>query len=465
MTDVQSKLLALTDEIIEICKKEKLNYIVSNLTAAYISDHKKFDADQCFFTMMMPLKDIIKLEKYVNKNLSRTRVIEYWKNNPDLHMLKFRYVDKTTLFFDGSSSERHKYNGICVNIMPTREFEPADDVRGIERFIQMQNYKQESYVLLAILLKILTRVTHYRKFKSLIMHFIKLENINYIHYGWLKRHKMTKQEMIDYVISENLKAKKPYTSARFLSEEELKKNENLKENCLAFMDNRSNVIKLPIDLYKNVKEVEFEGRKYNVYADEEKYYESMYGNGWYEKSRGEILGSDRSTVIYDTELPFEEYMDYIKNDEVSLFDIADSKYSYNTWMGKVHNPAVNKTWHTFMRARRSVDRIDIWYRLRNKREKIKSAYEAGDVSKLKKILKGYLNATEKYREEKIGFYIDDELFKCAELVWESENREGKTDKDGNELTYAQYIYSLVPDIYKTETPDEYFSKRGVIIDN
>ncbi|MCH5303943.1 MAG: LicD family protein [Ruminococcus sp.] len=466
MTNVQSKLLSLVDEIVEICKKEKLNYIVSDVTAAYITDHKSFNEDQCLFNIMMPLPDIIKLEKYVNKNLSETRIIEYWKNNPDLYMLKFRYVDKTTLFFDGGVAEKRKYNGIFVNILPTREFEPANDVRGIERYIQIQNYGQKSLVPALIICKLLSRITHINIFKSLVMRRVKLDNANYIHYGLLKSGKMTKEKMIDYVITENLKANKPFRSARFLPEELVNENEEIKENCLAFMNDKSNVIKLPIDLYTNVKEVEFEGRKYNVYAEQEKYLETMYGADWYAISREDIPGSTRSTVICDTEIPYEEYMEYIKDDEVTLTDIRERKLEYNIWMGKVHNPAVNKTWRTFYRARRSVDRIDIWYKLRNKRDKLAEAYEAKDIAKLKKILKPYINATERYRVDKIGFYIDDELFKYATLVWESENRPGKTDSEGNMLTYAQYIYSLVPDIYKTETPDEYFAKRGTqIIDN
>lgn len=458
MTELQERLLNLTDEIKDICEKENLKYIVAGSTAAFLLNHKKYMAEECFFNMMMPLEDIVKFEEYVNKNLSETRAIESWRNNPDLQMLKFRYVDKTTLFFDGGSAERHICHGVHVNIFPTRKFEPSNEVRGIERYVQLVNYNQGDFARKIVFYKLITRVTHLNRFKSHIMRKVKLDNANYIHSGYMKRKKMTKQEMVDLVISENLKATKPYTSDRFIPEE--KKQDDVKENCLAFMNDISRVVKFPLDLYDNVQQLEFEGRKFNFYKNPETYFSTMYKGDWTAKLTEEQNGADRSTVIYDVDTPYEEYLDYIKDEKVTLADIADNKLKYNYWMGQVHNPAVNKTWHTFMKVRRSVERIDIWYRLRNKREELKKAYDSRDLPKLKKLLKGYLNATEKYRAEKIGFYIDKELFKYAKLIWTEENYPNKTDEEGNLLSYPEYIYSLVPDLYKTETPEDYFNKRG-----
>ncbi len=460
MTDVQAKLLNLVDEIAQICEKENLHYVVAGTTAGYVINHKHFDAEQCYFNVMMPLQDIIKFEEYVNKNLSDKRFIESWKNNPDLYMLKFRYADKTTLLFDGGSAEKHISHGIHVNLFPTREFEPSNDIRGCERFLQLENYGQRGYAFWVALFKLATRITHIKIFRRFIYSRIKLENANYIHKGIFKRRKMSKEEFVNYIIDGNLKAEKPFTSPRFIPEEKRVEGQKIVENCLAYMTDRSRVVKLPIDLYTNVTKYEFEGRQLNVYTDYEKYFESLYQSDWKQKISEELNGTDRSTVIYDSDLPYEEYLEYIKDDEVSLKDIAVSKMNYNNWMGKVHNPPVNKAMHTFMRVRRSVDRIDNWYRLRNKRDALKEAYDAKDIAKLKKLMKGYLSASDRYTPEKIGFYIDKDLFKYASLIWEDEERPMKTDSDGNPITYAQYVYSLVPDLYKAETPDIYFEKRG-----
>ncbi|MBR2280981.1 MAG: hypothetical protein IJ903_08710, partial [Ruminococcus sp.] len=78
----------------------------------------------------------------------------------------------------------------------------------------------------------------------------------------------------------------------------------------------------------------------------------------------------------------------------------------------------------------------------------------------KKLMSKYLSTTQKYVDEKIGFYIDDELFKYARYIWDSEDKPTRVDENGNTITYAEYVYSLVPDLYKTETPEEYLAKRG-----
>lgn len=460
MTDIQSKLLVLMDEIKEICEKEKLSYIVSGLSYAYIINHKSFEDEQGIFDIMMPLKDALKLEKYVNNDKNEDRIVESWNNNPDLQMLYFRYVDNTTLFIEGNSAERRKYQGIHINIYPTREFEPSNDVRGIERYIQLLNYKQEKFAGKIIAYKFLTRVTHMERFKAHIMRKIKLDNANYIHHGYLNRKKMNKQEMINFVFDANLKATKPFKTKRYLPKDIAQNEGSEGENCLAYMDERSHVYKLPISLYTDVSETEFEGKKFRVYNKKEDYFSTLYGTDWKNKVEEEIPGTSMSSVIADAEIPYEEYFEYIKDDKTTLDDICENKLKYNYWMGQVYNPAVNKTWHTYMMVRRSVERIDIWYKLRKKREALKKAYDEKDIAKLKKILSGYIKTTEKYRAEKIGFYIDDELFKFARLIWDNGDYPEYSDGEGNKLSYPDYIYSLVPELYKSETPDQYFAKRG-----
>ena len=459
MTDLQSRQLLLMDEIKEICEKENLSYVVAGLNAAYIMSHKKYDNEQCYFRIMMPIDDAVKLGDYIEKN-RKDRVVESWYNNPDLQMLKFRYVDKNSLFFDGGSPEKVKCYGINITILPTRKFEPDNEARGIELYVQLVNYGQEKSVKKIILFKFVTRVTHMNRFKGYVMRRIKLDNANYIHHGYFKRNKMTKAEMTKYVMDANINATKPFKSARYIPEDVRAKNPDIKEDCLAYMDDKGKVLKFPIDLYTNVNEVEFEGKKFKVYAEIEKYFDTVYGNDWKNKVKEEILGSNRSSIIYDTEIPYEEYLEYTKDDEKSFADIADGKREYNYWMDKVHNPAVNKAWHTFMRVRRSVERIDIWYQMRNKRDKLKEVYEKKDLPKLKKLMSKYLSTTQKYVDEKIGFYIDDELFKYARYIWDNEDKPTRVDENGNTITYAEYVYSLVPDLYKTETPEEYLAKRG-----
>lgn len=455
MTDIQSKVLNLVDEIKEICKKENLRYIVHGKNAAYISSHKKFGDEQAFFSIMMPFEDIFKLKTYVEKNLSDKREIESWENNPHLQMMKFRYVDKNTLLINGSSNERHICNGIFISIIPTRSKKPSADVVGSEIYLILENFKDEKAAGKLIYSKMLSRLLRNDKYKKQAFEKVHIVGSDSLQLGRAKRKKMSKSDFAGFIIDGYKNASEPYKTS--------KDNFGLRtenEKCLAYMSNSALVYTLPLDLYDNVKEVEFEGRKYKVYADLELYLSCIFGYEWKAKSQEEIFGTDNASIIYDTEIPYAEFMEYTKDDETSLFDIADSKLEYDKWMKYVHDPAVESTLHTFNMARRSVDRIDIWYKLKNKRGELKKAYEAKDINKLKKLMKLYLDATERYRADEIGFYIDHELFKYARLIWDNGNYPAKVDEQGNLLSYPEYVYSLVPDIYKTETPEDYFIKRG-----
>ncbi|MBQ5399581.1 MAG: LicD family protein [Ruminococcus sp.] len=463
MTKIQKRILELFDEIVSICEKENLKYIVANESARYVLDHKKFADDQCYFKISMPLSDIDKLEKYVSKNLSDTREIESWRNNYRLQHFKFRYCDKTSLLFDGGSSEFKKSYGISITINPMREFEPSDEVRGSERFLVLDNFKQASQAKWIVFYKLISRITGIKRFKSHIMRKVKLENANYLHQGMMKAKKMTREELAKYIVDENVNATKPYTSNRFIPEEKRLADPTLRENCFAYMDGKANVIKFPLDLFTRVKTTEFEGRQMKVYEDEELYFSQLYGNNWQTKQSFEIGGSDRAVVIWDVDTPYQEFLDCVSGDGYSILDLVDYKMDYNRWMGRVYNPTVNPAVKTFNQARRSVDRIDIWYKLRNKYDALRKAYENDDIKKLKSLMKPYLSASDRYYDDKIGFYIDEELFKYATKIWENEGRPSSFDSEGNEITYAMKVLRLVPEIYLKESPEQYLRSTGVPI--
>ncbi|MCH5298163.1 MAG: LicD family protein [Ruminococcus sp.] len=466
MTGVQSKLLELMDEIKSICVEKKLSYVLCYETAAYFADHEVYEDEQYNLKIMMPYGDIIKLEKYVEKNLSDKRIVESWKNNEKLHMLKFRYVDRESLLFDGRSAEHHIAPGVCVTIYPARQFEMSETARACERYLQLCNKGQRNKVLRLVFFKYASRLSRIRFFKRLATRQLRIDNTNYIHRGWFKHFKMTDKEIAKFIMDEQSKATKPYLSSRYIPEEVLLKDPEYREECYAFADDRANVIKLPMDLFTNTSTVTFEDREFAVYADEELFLSALYGDNWRVRSREEATGTDRPAVICDGNLPYQQYLDYIADDEMSLEDITAEKLEYNLWMGYYHNTPVNNALRTFNRARRSVDRIDIWYRLRPMREELREAYNNKNIDRIKSILKDYLKATDKYYEMRIGFYIDAEIFECAKLVWEAEQRPVTVNAEGEISTFADKVYDRVPDIYKTETPDMYFAKRGTkIIDN
>lgn len=454
MTDIQKKIISLMDEIVEICQKENLSYILANETATYAEKNKTFKDERYHFKIMMPYNDIVKLENYVEKNLSDKRFIESWRNNPHLRQMKFRYVDKGTLLYDTGSPEYHNAMGICVTIFPARQFEASKKARGSERYIQaMSRGCMRSDIFKLAVSK---QTSRFKKDKNDVeskSHKIRIDNNNYIQKGFFKGLVFRPEKIAASVMKQNDKATKPYYSQTYVPKKKLAEDKNYREECFAYVDEKCNVIKLPKDLFTNVKEVEFEGRKYKSYKKLKVIIKAIYFDAWKKAMKGKQPSADRVVVIADTDMPYEVYMKEVGED--SIKELAAKKGELNYWLSYVYKPALKRTNKDYRSIRASVYRIDIWYELKDKREELRKAYEAEDLDTLSSIMSNYIKTSEKNRKFGIGFYIDDELFKYARYIWEK----GK----GKKPAYADKIYSLVPETYKNETPEDYLRAQGVIV--
>ncbi|MDE6568866.1 MAG: hypothetical protein K2K70_14215, partial [Lachnospiraceae bacterium] len=210
------------------------------------------------------------------------------------------------------------------------------------------------------------------------------------------------------------------------------------EDVYWYLKRDSHLVPVPEDMFTNVEWINFEGRQVCVPGKAENY--------WMEKIPNERVGMSTGVrIIYECDLPYEEYLEFIQDKEgPSLEKVMCHYREYSQWMGSVYQPMEEKVKRTFLGVRRSVDRIDIWYALRKKRDEIREAYQQKDIQTLEKLLKTYLSKTDLYLKEKIGFYIDEELFQCATLVWESQGK----------MKYADRVDKLIPDLYKKESVEE-----------
>lgn len=437
MTGVQSRLLELMDEIKSICLSENLSYVLCFETAAYFSDFEKFGDERFDLKILMPYDDIKKLEKYVENNFSDTRFIESWRNNEKLQLMKFRYVDKTTLLYDGGATEHHIAPGICVSIYPARGFQIPRNALACERYLQLANKGQSKRAGKIVFAKFLEKLTRNENFRIRATKRLKIDSTYDIHKSWLKHFTMSDKKMAKFIMAEQDKAVKPGKPASYF-----------------LTNDRSRLIELPDDLFVNTSTVTFEGKEFNVYADREVFLSAIYPEDWRERSKLEAPGTDRITVIYDENMPYQQYLDFIADDEVSLEQITKDRLKYNLWMNECCEGPVERAKFMFNRARRSVDRIDMWYDLRPKRDELRKAYDENNIEKLKSILSNYLKTTDRYYEMGIGFFIDKEIFKYAKLIWA---QEGRTKE------FLDQLRAMIPKLYKRETPDEYFAKRGTKI--
>ena len=71
-----------------------------------------------------------------------------------------------------------------------------------------------------------------------------------------------------------------------------------------------------------------------------------------------------------------------------------------------------------------------------------------DTEELRQLLEDYLERTDYFYSENIGFYINSELFSLAAKVWEADGRTG----------YAEKVYALVPEHYRRESVEDYLNQ-------
>lgn len=418
MTEVQERLMILMDEINYICQKEQLRYVLIDETAVRAHKKHQFADARCEFKILMPIEDIGKLQEYVQAHHTENRAIESWENNSHLRQMIFRYVDKNSLLIDGPSGNYFKKPGIAITIYPARPRKLADQVVGAERYLQQVNdgVKEQKREWLSFMV---LRGRRAQKSKNSIQY-----QTDHMLGGRLR-----------YILGGRDKL------ARWIMQsQDLHGTQGTADYW--YMRRDCQLVQLPENMFTEVEWIEFEDRKVCIPGKTENY--RIENNP---VTRVPLSTSIR--VICECDLPYEEYLDFIKDKGGTTIEQLMCDYrDYGSWMARVYNPMEEKVRHTFLGVRRSVDRIDVWYTLKDKREALKEAYQQKDVEKLSQLLAAYLEKTDFYLKEKIGFYIDEELFRYAKLVWESRGK----------MKYAARVYKLVPDLYKKERVDEYLAK-------
>ena len=425
MTKVQERLLLLMDEIKNICEKENLKYVLANETCATARKFNGFNAEEYAFYILMPLSHIKKLKDYVEKN-SKDRVVESYSNNPYLKNFLFRYVDRGTLLIDGNSLEYYKHPGVAVTILPAREYPASKKVKGCENYLKYVYSTNRKSFTFVVAKKIMNKL--FGKHKC---YFYNNSLSDYMYYGRFKSLFGSFEKTAKYVENENFKASQnKYDGYRYVT-------------------SGNKIVKLPKDFFDSIDSVSFEDRSYNASNNYKKYLKDLFGENWRTYSVRKINGTENPFVIAELDLPYETYLSAIKNDKDSYFDIVKDRVNNRNWVSHKFNPAEKTAEYNFNCCRRSVDRIDIWCNLKDKREALKTAYDNKDIDALRNLLKNYLYKCEKYIKMDIGLYIDDEILKYAKLVWENSKRPKLADR----------IYDCTPDLYKNETVDQYFANR------
>lgn len=408
MTDLQERIMEMVDEIDKICKKQGLRYILGEKTAGIAVETGSFLEDSYDFSIHMPLYDAAKLRKYVQKHLSDRRVVESWAENGSLKRMMFRYVDKGSLLFDETRGEFFKYPGIAINIFVARTVQPEKKLYTCECYLMNANTLGEDPADLR---------TPFR-LKGL-------------------RTRMKDEDGKEFAKRSFRRRGKDWLAAYVAATGEKAEKKEGKE--LWHLTMKGKWHRFPDRLFEDTKRIPFEGKMLPITEHLDDYMKIAVGKAWKERCLKNFPSPSKNRAIVECNLPFEEYLEFTKDDPVTMEMIINERKQYIRWKKEVdYSGHSEKVRLDFRKVRASQVRIDLWYDLRSKREALAAAYEKGDVESLSVLLEEYLANTDMFFEDQLGFYIDDTLLDYAALVWESQ---GRPD-------YRKKVYDLVPDKWK-----------------
>lgn len=436
-TEVQLRLLELMDDIHSICQKKGLHYILFGKTAGMATSFGHFQGTEYNFEILMPLQDVVELRKYVEENLSDSRAMESWEDNEELRQMIFRFVDKKSLLIDGTVGDYYTKPGVAVTIYVTRPARADDANISAERYIQYLNSTGRKPKYSASDLKKMYEFVRKNGVEAAIREYDDPDIKELTQYagglrkGWLRCLFTGKKKTARWVLRKNI---------------ELAKKGGKEQIYVTRPGHR---FAFSPSLFKKPGTVEFEGHTYHIAGDYEGYMKKMYGASWRTRSTERYYSDTmRLRLICDMDCPYEDYLDFLGEDSQVLHEIALDRRDYTQWSREIHQPLEKRAKHDFIEVRSSVDRIDVWMMIRDRMDEIRKAAETKDIPALKELLEDYLERTDYFYSEKIGFYIDEELFSIASMVWEADGRKDFADK----------VYELVPDHYRKESVEDYLKQ-------
>lgn len=457
MTDVQKRLVVLLDEIDGICREKSLCYMLADETAISAMNGHHFSGAEYDLKIIMPLSDIPAFLDAASQKPDRET--ESWSDNEWMNTYVFRYVDSSTLLIDYSSWDYFTKPGVAVTIIPLLPKLGTKLLAGLRYISAVNVYGGGKEAEKLITRESFSQAIHHGS-EPMLSGTWKAGVTSRIHGKAALAEKINREilslrpqrsecrwviPVTGVPIEVSTKKRSVYDLIRMISFEK-KKRPIPREGYFSYRYGfRSKELADRFDL------ISVPGEEYLVKEKDREVMAQRTAQRNPLPAPVKLPDSKRVRVIADVGMPYRDFLEFTADDGKDPIAMKEKRKSYMIWKRLFHDPMKQVTDHTFNLAKRSRDRIDIWYSLRDRREELRKAMKDDDVSKLRRILSKYLKCTDTYFADGIGMYIDDEIFECAKRVW-------KDDPDRPEDFYRQ-VYELVPDIYRNETPDEYFKKR------
>lgn len=400
--------MQLVKEIKDTCREQNISFALCGQTAGRAAKFHSFKTQCCEFHIMMRAKDILKLKKALKAKKIANRGWEDLSNNPNLANNYVRYVDLGTTVFDRDVSLNFEKLGVAVTIRPiyAKRLEKRDRRLELGTFYLNHGTRLSYYDMSLDLQQVLETTKKFRK-----------------------------------LFGKKFVARKVYSV--------LKKERNAEYGKKVYLHNDEGKL-VPIDhtALIDTEMIDFEGMELPVPKNKGAFFKPLYGDGWKKKSVEPMFSVNRIWAIYDANKPYEQFLQECLDAGVDIRGLQEELRAFKTWTEETLRTATDAANHTYEYARRSVDRIDLYTSYKDKMPQIRKAAQEKDLETLEHLMEEYLTFTDYYFGLKIGFFVNQELFDYASMIWE--NREEKE--------YADQVYALVPEIYKQEDVGDFIAK-------
>lgn len=375
----QNKLINLLKEIHDICEKENLLYVLGGVTAKEAGVYGELAPDRYTAVVYMTVKDFMSFKKYVEDNRSEDRIIEGLHNNDRFPGFFFKYVDKTTTYYNYNYGNTYKHNGIQIRIELLRKYYAPKKIKKLvsrERGFAFNSYRYKRKI--SFKSRLLKWGTGVKLFFARACMAKKLYN------DCLKKYTDNRDFVMDYGI---------------------------------YNRKRTKLVKYPSYLLTGRVSASLCGQNFYVPKDLEIHSKIVFGKNVMDKPLEPV---NNSTVLISDITPYSEY-------------ITDLKERYKTARlrkrirrdDKLHGAVtyhIRKDWKIMQAVNARLDIINLY---KSRKEEIISLYKQGNFDELTNVFEEYdAMVREHYHSAKMTLYFDKDIHDIY-LAWLRINSNGK----------------------------------------
>lgn len=378
MTEIQSIIMGMLDELTEICAENDMKYYISREIALCAYRGDGFMSDIQSVEIFMPLRDIFKLERILEKPEWKHRKLESLHTNNEMRDLRVKYVNVNSLYYDSEQDIGCKELGLNVRIRP---------------------------------LVCESRTRAYRMF----LDWLKYDGVH----SWGKSIRNKFMKRIVAVKGDN------FTTQMWEAVEASQQDYSEDKNLYFMSFSGKTKFSFPKGLFSKLQEVEFEGRKFMIPEDAVTYFNVMYGEGWQDKTFN--FKPDNTKRVVDAYLPYEEYFAHLKESgiEVKLRDCYMNKREVLKVYSEATAP-VNAAWAI---VRCTGERVALYKHYKPIKDQVISLWKAEAWDELAEILEPYDKAATSFiNSHGLGLYFDEDIFNAYAGLLKSRGMEEKTER-------------------------------------